>query len=261
MAEHDWVQSDDRYRGEGIGRVVLNHPDKRNALSRRMLEALDAALRSWADDAEVKVVLLAGVGPAFSAGHDLSELLHGSDGEVEAVFQTCSRVMGTIRHMDPVVIAEVEGVATAAGCQLVAAADLAVAGEQARFATPGVKIGYFCVTPAVFVSRNVSRKKAAEMLFTGEFLSAEEALAAGLVNRVVPAGEAASGALNLARQISRFSRETLARGKRDFYRQLAMAEFDALDFASRVMVENVDRPAAREGMAAFLERRQPVWPT
>ena len=260
MSVEQLVTVDDRFLDEHIARVVLDNPAKRNALSAQMLRALDNALTTVGQDPAVKVVIMGAAGPAFSAGHDLRELLTGSHEDVRDVFAVCSQVMDTIRRLGPIVVAEVEGIATAAGCQLVAAADLAVAGEDARFATPGVKIGYFCVTPAVFVSRNVGRKKAAEMLFTGEFLSASEALAAGLVNRVVPAGSALDGALILARQIARYSRDTLARGKQDFYRQLGLPEFDALDYASRIMIDNVDRPEAREGMSAFLGKREPQWP-
>jgi enoyl-CoA hydratase/carnithine racemase len=254
------VTRDRRYQADDIERVILSHTAKRNALSEQLLSELDQTLVAIEAEQRAKVVILAADGPVFSAGHDLRELRYGAESEVAAVFRTCSAVMGRIRALSALVIAEVEGIATAAGCQLVATADLAVAGSDARFATPGVKIGYFCTTPAVALSRNVGRKQALEMLVTGDFITAQQALSIGLVNRVVPAGQAEAAALELARRIVPYARATLAGGKRDFYRQLAMPDAEALDFASGVMVGNVARPEAREGMSAFLEKRQPVWP-
>lgn len=254
------VFRDTTHRDAAVERIVLQNPARRNALSSALLKALEAALHSLQQEGRAKVVILASEGPVFSAGHDLHELRYGSEADVSAVFELCEAVMTRIRTFPGIVIAEVEGIATAAGCQLVATCDLAVAGAGARFATPGVKIGYFCTTPGVALSRNVGRKKALEMLVTGDFVSAPEALAAGLINQVVPDGEARAGALSLALRIAAHARDTLVTGKRDFYQQLLMAEPDALRFASGVMTRNVARPEAREGMSAFLEKRPPVWP-
>src|SRR5579875_3062647 len=253
------VVRDTRYRDWDIERLVLSQPARRNALSRSLLEALDRELETVEREDRAKAVILAAEGPVFSAGHDLNELRCGREEDVRAVFAIAASVMTRIRNLSAIVIAEVEGVATAAGCQLVAAADLAVAGRGARFATPGVKIGYFCTTPAVALSRNVGRKKALEMLVTGDFISADEALSQGLINQVVPEGEAEAGAVALGRKIAAHARPTLVAGKRDFYRQLLLSDEEALEFAGRAMVRNVARPEAREGMSAFLERRPPVW--
>lgn len=254
------VTRDRRQAESGIERVVLANPARRNALSRALLQELDAMLAAIEAEGPVKVVILASEGPAFSAGHDLRELRFGGEDEVREVFDACAGVMTRIRTMSAIVLCEVEGVATAAGCQLVASADLAVAGADARFATPGVKIGYFCTTPGVALGRSVGRKAALAMLLTGDFVSAAEARSLGLINEVVPAGQAEAGALALARRVARHARATLVEGKRHFYRQLEMQEADALRFASGIMVEQVKKPEAREGMSAFLEKREPVWP-
>lgn len=252
------VLRDDGLADEHIVRLTLNHPAKRNALSAAMLRALADAVERVAPD-EASVIIIRAAGPAFSAGHDLNEILHGTDAEVTGVFEACERAMQAIRQASQIVVAEVEGIATAAGCQLVATCDLAVAASSARFATPGVRIGYFCVSPGVALSRNVGLKAAAAMLFTGEPVTAAEALAAGLVNRVVPAEAVEAASLALARSISRFSRHVLAHGKRHFYNQLAMSYGDAVRYASGIMAAQRAMPDAREGMAAFLAKRDPTW--
>ncbi|MDA8200488.1 MAG: enoyl-CoA hydratase-related protein [Thermaerobacter sp.] len=252
------VLRDDHLAQEHIVRLTLNHPAKRNALSAAMLRALAEAVEGVAPD-EASIIILRAAGPAFSAGHDLNEILHGTDDEVAAVFEACEQAMQAIRQASQIVVAEVQGIATAAGCQLVATCDLAVAASSARFATPGVRIGYFCVSPGVALSRNVGVKAAAAMLFTGEPVTAAEALAAGLVNRVVPAEAVEDASLAMARSISRFSRHVLAHGKQHFYAQLAMSYGDALSYASGVMVAQRAMPDAHEGMAAFLSKRDPTW--
>jgi enoyl-CoA hydratase/carnithine racemase len=255
----DLVLYDPSLEDERIGIVTLNHPEKRNALSRAMLVALDERLRAIAHDGRVNVVILRGMGTVFSSGHDLREILEGDPLEVLDLFETCFATMQTMRQMPQIVVAEVHGIATAAGLQLVATADLAVASSVAKFATPGVKIGFFCSTPAVALSRNIGRKKAAELLFTGEFMDAEDALRSGLVNRVVPPEELGSATVELARLVARHARATLALGKKHFYRQLGMDEFDALAYMSQVMATNSAAPDAKEGISAFLTKRQPVW--
>jgi enoyl-CoA hydratase/carnithine racemase len=212
------------------------------------------------------VIVLRAAGPAFSSGHDLKEMTarrtdsDGGKAAFAALFSQCSRLMQTIvRHPKPV-IAQVQGIATAAGCQLVASCDLAVASQQARFATPGVNIGLFCSTPMVALSRNVSRKHAIEMLLTGEMISAEEARRIGLVNRVVAQEQLESETMKLAELIAAKPRATVKIGKEAFYRQLEMGLSDAYDYASRVMTENMLAAEAREGIGAFVEKRDPKWP-
>lgn len=251
------VERDDQFLDERIVRLTLNNARKRNALSAAMLHALAEAVHAVPDRASA--IIVRAHGPVFSSGHDLNEILHGTDAEVAAVFDHCEDAMTAIRSARQIVIAEVNGLATAAGCQLVATCDLALAATTAQFATPGVRIGYFCVSPGVPLSRNVGQKAAAAMLFTGAPITAAEALARGLVNQVVPGEELADAALTLARQVAEFSGDVLARGKQHFYRQLAMPEFEALAYASRVMVDQRHRPDAVEGISAFLEKRPPVW--
>ncbi len=252
------VLRDDQFAQEHIVRLTLNHAAKRNALSAAMLRALAEALAAVAAS-DARVVIVRAAGPVFSAGHDLREILHGTEAEVAAVFQECEGAMAAIREAPQVVVAEVAGLATAAGCQLVATCDLAVAARSAQFATPGVHIGYFCVSPGTALSRNVGVKAAAAMLFTGDPVNAEEAREAGLVNRVVDPDTLAEETLELARRIARFSRHVLAHGKRHFYAQLDRPAGEALAYASRVMVEQRAMPDAQEGMAAFLAKRAPVW--
>jgi enoyl-CoA hydratase/carnithine racemase len=239
--------------------LTLNHAQKRNALSGAMLSALQGQLDRSAKEPGVRVAILRAAGPVFSAGHDLRELAGGCEAEHEALFELCTRVMETIRLLPWPVIAQVQGLATAAGCQLVASCDLVLASEQAAFATPGVKIGLFCSTPAVALSRAVMPKKAMEMLLTGTAISAAEAERAGLVNRVVPAERLAEETMRLAQQIATASAHTLALGKRAFYRQLSLDRPAAYEVAQQVMVENAQTADAQEGMRAFLEKRLPHW--
>jgi enoyl-CoA hydratase/carnithine racemase len=246
-------------QADGIAFLTLNHPEKRNALSTGMLAALKEHLTRIAADRSVRVVILRAAGPAFSAGHDLREVVRGNGAEHATLFALCTEVMETIRTLPQPVIAQVHGVATAAGCQLVATCDLVVASEDATFATPGVKIGLFCTTPGVALARAVPAKKAMEMLLTGTPISAAEAERVGLVNRVVPRERLAEETLQLARQVAGASAGTVALGKRAFYEQLPLDYPAAYAVAQKVMVENAQTPDAREGMTAFLEKRPPRW--
>jgi enoyl-CoA hydratase/carnithine racemase len=249
----------------GLLVLTLARPEARNSLSRPMLAALQAAIATASTDTGVRAVVIAGKGPAFCAGHDLRELTeHRSDpdggrGFTEHLMRECSAFMQSLLRCPKPVIAAVEGVATAAGCQLVATCDLAVASETARFATPGVNIGLFCSTPMVALSRNVPRKRAMEMLLLGEMLFAGEAAAYGLVNRVVPGGTALDAALALARTVASKPPVTLAIGKEAFYRQAEMSLADAYDYAAKVMVENMMHAESKEGIGAFLQKRTPDW--
>lgn len=247
------------FQGGPVARLTLNRAERRNALSRQLLEELLAALDRCAASRETRVVVLAGSGAVFSAGHDLHEIRAASAGEVEALFELCSRVMLRLQELPQPVIARVHGLATAAGCQLVAACDLAVAAEGASFATPGVGIGLFCSTPAVPVVRAVGRKRAMEMLLTGTPIDARTALEWGLVNRVVPLERLDDEITTLAEAIVAASAETVALGKRAFYRQLALPESDAYRVACEAMCANAASDDAREGIGAFLEKRRPVW--
>jgi enoyl-CoA hydratase/carnithine racemase len=240
--------------------LTLNRPRQFNALSGALLESLQAALDGLARDGRVRAVILTGAGPAFCAGHDLKEMRAlPSQAEVEALFARCSAVMRSLVALPQPVIAAVNGLATAAGCQLVAQADLAVASQDARFAVSGINLGLFCSTPAVALSRNLGRKRAAEMLFTGDFIDAETALDWGLVNRVVPADRVREGALDLANKLVAKPRDSLAMGKALFYRQLEAGLAAAYDDASRTIACNFATPSAKEGVAAFLEKRPPDW--
>jgi enoyl-CoA hydratase/carnithine racemase len=249
----------------GIAVLTLNRPQARNSLSEAMLQALGEALTAIAHDRGVRAVVLAANGPAFSAGHDLKELnaRRADDDRGRAYFKhimtLCSTVMQQIVMLPQPVIAAVQATATAAGCQLVASCDLAVASRAAKFATPGVNIGLFCSTPMVALSRNVSRKHAMEMLLTGELIAADEAARIGLVNHVVEPGSERDEALKLARKITAKSALTLKIGKEAFYRQLEMPLADAYKYASEVMVENMLARDAEEGISAFIEKRQPKW--
>jgi len=245
---------------EGIATLTLNRPQARNALSMALMAALQEALDAIASDPAVRVVVIAGAGPAFCAGHDLRELrANPGRTQYEAVFARCSQLMQTIVRLPKPVIARVHGVATAAGCQLVASCDLAVASEAARFATPGVNIGLFCSTPMVALTRAVGRKAAMEMLLTGELVDAAEACRLGLVNRTVPA-EALDGEIErLARQLAGKSALTLAIGKEAFYRQAELPLAEAYDYAAKVMTRNMLARDAEEGIDAFLEKRRPSW--
>ncbi|MFP5255922.1 MAG: enoyl-CoA hydratase [Acidimicrobiia bacterium] len=238
-----------------VTRITLNRPDRRNALSAELMTELTEALRA----AEGRVVVIAAAGPAFSAGHDLSELRAADPEDAERIFGVCTELMTTVQSIDQPVIARVHGVATAAGCQLVASCDLAVAEEGARFATPGVRIGLFCSTPMVPLARAVGPKRALEMLFTGELIDAATALDWGLVNRVVPADELDAAVAALAARIAEASPMVLALGKRTFYAQQAMDQAGAYDLAGSTMCANLDTEDAKEGIGAFLEKRTPTW--
>jgi enoyl-CoA hydratase/carnithine racemase len=240
-------------------RIVLNRPEKRNALSLELMEEMIGALREVSARRETRAIVIEGAGPAFSAGHDLSEMT-GRDREFLAqLFDRCSAMMELLHEVPQPVIAKVHGIATAAGCQLVAACDLAVAAEGTRFATPGVKIGLFCSTPMVPVSRAVGRKRAMQMLLTGEPIDAATALDWGLVNRVLPHDELEPAVAELVQAIARSSAYTVGTGKRAFYAQIDRAEDEAYERCERVMTENALAHDAQEGMTAFLEKREPVW--
>lgn len=242
-----------------IARITLDRPEQRNALSQELLRALGAALRDCSASTDVRVAIVAGSGPAFSAGHDLRELRESSSQRTAELFRECSDVMLGIQDLAIPVIARVHGMATAAGCQLVAACDLAIAAENARFATPGVNIGLFCSTPAVPLVRAVGRKRALEMLLTGTPIDAATALDWGLVNRVVPEAELEASVDELARKIAAASRSTIALGKRAFYEEIGLPDRSAYATASAAMVENAASPDAVEGIEAFLARRPPRW--
>jgi enoyl-CoA hydratase/carnithine racemase len=243
----------------GVVRLTLNRPERRNALSQAMLSELGAALGQIASDRTVKVVVVAATGAVFCSGHDLSEMVGRSQAEYEALFARCSQVMQQIRRLPQPVIARVQGIATAAGCQLVATCDLAVAAVEARFATPGVKIGLFCTTPMVPLVRAVPPKAAMEMLLTGIPISAERAQALGLVNRVVPADQLDASIRELTDAILASSPTVVSRGKQAFYDQLAIDEPAAYARATCLMTEGAGEHDAQEGIAAFLEKRPPQW--
>jgi enoyl-CoA hydratase/carnithine racemase len=249
----------------GVLVVTLNTPERRNSLSRAMMAALAEAIANASADRHVAAIVLAAAGPAFCAGHDLKELTaHRADPDggrafYEDTMRACARLMQDIVASPKPVIAAVQGIATAAGCQLVATCDLAVAASSAAFATPGVNIGLFCSTPMVALSRNVPRKQAMEMLLLGEAMSAEDAARYGLVNRVVPPERVLDEALGMARIIAAKSRTTVTIGKHAFYRQIEQPLAAAYDDAAAVMVENMMARDAAEGICAFLEKRSPVW--
>lgn len=237
--------------------LTLNRPERRNPLGLEMMEALIDALTTL--PAATAAVVIAGAGPAFSAGHDLAEVLGGDESELEKIFARCTELMETISRIPQPVVARVHGVATAAGCQLVAAADLAVAAESARFATPGVKIGLFCSTPMVPISRAIGRKRAMEMLLTGQMIDASTALDWGLVNRVVPDDQLDSAVGELVESIIAFSPAVIALGKQTFYSQIDVDQHQAYEDTRAVMVANAQMEDAKEGMGAFLDKRQPTW--
>jgi enoyl-CoA hydratase/carnithine racemase len=243
-----------------VARVTLNRPERRNALSESLLEQLAAALAHLANNRHVRVVVLAANGPAFCAGHDLNEMVGRSQREYHDLFSLCSNVMLELRRLPQPVVARVQGTATAAGCQLVAACDLAVAADTATFATPGVKIGLFCTTPMVPLVRAIPPKPALEMLFTGEPISAARAYELGLVNRVAPADNLDDAVAELVGPILAASPLVVRLGKAAFYQQLTLDERAAYEQATDVMADNAIRGDAQEGIAAFLEKRQPAWP-
>jgi enoyl-CoA hydratase/carnithine racemase len=239
--------------------LTLNRPEKRNALSRELLEELDATLSRIAGDKSIRVAVLGGRGPVFSSGHDLSEMQGCHETEYHALFALCSRVMQQFRRLPQPVIARVHGTATAAGCQLVAACDLVVAAETATFATPGVKIGLFCTTPMVPLVRSIPAKPALEMLLTGKPISAQRAYELGLVNRVVPAEDLDAAVNEYVEAILASSPLIIQIGKRAFYDQLPLEEEAAYKRATDVMTDNALRRDAQEGIRAFLEKRRPTW--
>jgi enoyl-CoA hydratase/carnithine racemase len=248
---------------DGIATVTLAHPEKRNALSLATMLELLRAFEEIAVDRTARVAILRALGPVFSAGHDLRELVF-AEGEIAPdeharIFETCVNVMTAIQTIPQPVIAEVAGVATAAGCQLVASCDLAIASAAARFATPGVKIGLFCTTPMIALTRAIGRKRAMEMLLTGDFIDAATAERYGLVNHVVPAEELEAATLELAHKIARASASTVALGKAAFYRQIELDQTSAYGVAKEIMTCNARDHDAQEGMSAFLERRSPAW--
>ena len=249
-----------RVREDGpAATITLDRPDKRNALSLELMHEVIEALERVGARAETRAIVIEGAGPAFSAGHDLGEMIGREPAFYRELFDVCTVMMETIHRLRQPVIAKVHGVATAAGCQLVAACDLAVAAEGTRFATPGVKIGLFCSTPMVPVSRAVGRKRALQLLLTGEPIDAETALAWGLVNRVVPAEQLDESVAELVAAIARSSAMTIAVGKQAFYDQIDLDEPGAYDLTKGVMATNSLAVDAQEGMSAFLEKREPVW--
>ena len=243
----------------GVVRLTLNRPERRNALSEAMLTELGTALDQIAADRTARVVVLGAAGSVFCSGHDLGEMAGRPEADYQTLFSRCSRVMQQIRKLPQPVIARVQGLATAAGCQLVATCDLAVAVSEARFATPGVKIGLFCTTPMVPLVRAVPPKVAMEMLLTGIPITAARALEVGLVNRVVSADQLDASIKELTDAIVASSGATLSLGKRAFYDQLALDEGTAYDQATCVMVENAIQYDAQEGITAFLQKRPPQW--
>jgi enoyl-CoA hydratase/carnithine racemase len=245
---------------EGVlARVTLNRPDKRNALSLELMQELIDALDTIGADPDVRAVVIEGAGVAFSAGHDLSEMVGRDLPFYQRLFDVCTELMEKIHRVPQPVIAKVHGIATAAGCQLVAACDLAVAAEDARFATPGVKIGLFCSTPMVPLSRAIGRKRALEMLLTGELVEASTALEWGLVNRVVPSEQLEDAVAELVDAIARSSPLTVGIGKEAFYAQVELDEHRAYDLTKAVMSMNSMAADAQEGICAFLEKRDPSW--
>ena len=245
---------------DGITTLTLNRPAQYNALSGAMLDELQHALDAIDRDESVRVVVIAANGKAFCPGHDLKEMRSSEEREFhQALFARCSKMMLTINQLRQPVIARVNGIATAAGCQLVANCDLAVAAEDARFAVSGINVGLFCSTPAVPLSRNMGRKQALHMLLTGDFISAQTAQSYGLVNEVVPAAELEQATLALARKIIAKSAHAIALGKDMFYRQLGMDLSEAYAYAAERMACNMDSHDAREGIDAFIEKRKPEW--
>ena len=246
-------------RDAPVATITMNRPEKRNALSSEMMRELTDALRALSAESDVRAIVLAANGPAFSAGHDLRELVDGDIKRYRAVFDLCTELMETIQAIPQPVIASVQKIATAAGCQLVATCDLAVAAEEATFGTPGVKIGLFCTPPMVALSRAVGRKRALQMLMTGRLISAETAADWGLVNTVVPADQLASATRDLALAIANASPLTVALGKQAFYTQIDLDQPKAYAYAKEVMSMNAMAADAQEGMCAFLDKRQPAW--
>lgn len=245
--------------GAPVARVTLNRPERRNALSLALMKELTACLRSIGESTETQAVILAASGTVFSAGHDLNEMRGRSLSDYRQLFEVCVELMTTMQRIPQPVIAEVQGMATAAGCQLVATCDLAIAAEEAKFATPGVRIGLFCSTPMVALTRAVGRKRALEMLLTGAAIDAHTAAEWGLINRVVPASQLRAQAEQMARQIAEASCLTVGIGKQAFYAQIDLDQAKAYDYTKEVMSLNALAADAQEGIGAFLEKRQPCW--
>ena len=242
-----------------VGRLILSRPERRNALSMAAMEEITHGLEELAAASGIQVIVVEGRGPAFSAGHDIAEMRDREPAFYQELFGQCTVMMQTIHRVSPPVIAKVQGVATAAGCQLVASCDLVVAAQGSTFATPGVRIGLFCTTPMVPISRAVGQKRAMEMLLTGEPISAETAQDWGLVNRIAPAGQLDAVVDELVGQITRWSPAVVGIGKDAFYRQLGLSEDDAYEVAQPTMAANATAADAQEGFAAFLEKRPAVW--
>ncbi|MDC1046363.1 enoyl-CoA hydratase [Candidatus Pseudothioglobus singularis] len=255
----------EEFIANGVYRLTLNDAKKRNTLSEEMMAKLKSSLTDATDNKSIRVIIIAGNGPAFCSGHDLKQMTAGRDNDDQGlnyfkkVFASCSELMQMIVEHSKPIIAEVSGVAAAAGCQLVACCDLAVAGKSARFITPGVNIGLFCSTPMVALSRNVSNKAAMEMLLTGEMVSADKAEHIGLINRVTDDADLIQETTALAELIASKSSLTLKIGKEAFYKQKDMPLSEAYDFASKVMVDNMLEHDAKEGIGSFLEKRKPKW--
>lgn len=245
---------------DGIRNIVLSNPKKRNALSLAMLKSLQSDILHEAESKDLKVIIISAEGPVFSSGHDLKELTReqGRDYHTE-VFQTCSEVMTLIQSHPVPIIAMVNGLATAAGCQLVASCDIAVASDKSSFATPGVNVGLFCSSPAVALGRAVPRKVALEMLFTGEPISAQEALLHGLISKVVPEVQLEEETLKIAKKIASLSRSVVTLGKATFYKQLPQDLRTAYCLTSQAMVDNLALQDGQEGISAFLQKRKPIW--
>ena len=249
------------HRDAPVATLTLNKPDRRNALSIEMMQELTATLEATSADPEINAIILAAEGPAFSAGHDLREMTCGGDvAHYRRVFDVCTELLDTVQKVRQPVIAQIDVIATAAGCQLVATCDLALASNESKFATPGVKIGLFCSTPMVAVSRAIGRKRAMEMLLTGDLISAEDAVRFGLINRVVAADALQAAGNTLARKIAEKSSYTVGLGKKAFYEQLKMPITDAYAHCCEIMTDNMLAPDAVEGIDAFLQKRSPKWP-
>jgi enoyl-CoA hydratase/carnithine racemase len=244
---------------EPVAIITMNRPERRNALSLALMEELISCFRTLGQNRDIRVIILAANGPAFSAGHDLSELVDRHIGDYRQVFDVCTDLMTLIQTVPQPVIAEVQGIATAAGCQLVATCDLAVASEQSQFATPGVRIGLFCTTPMVALTRAIGRKRALEMLLTGTAIDAQTAMQYGLVNKVVPKEQLREEANSLAARISDASSLTVSVGKQAFYTQIDLEQPKAYAYAKEVMSLNAMAEDAQEGMGAFLQKRVPCW--
>ncbi len=244
---------------DGIGTITLNRPEKRNALSLELLKELNDLLSSMSENGEVRVVIIKGEGKVFCAGHDIAQLVDHEMTFYRKIFGICWEIMEKIQRLPQPVIAQVHGVATAAGCQLVAACDLSVAEEGALFGTPGVKIGLFCTTPGVPLVRAIGRKRALEMLLTGSMISAHEAERYGLINKVVPVDRLSAETMALAQKIAEASPFVLSIGKAAFYGQLNLSDSRAYDYGKEVMVTNLFAEDAQEGLSAFLEKRKPTW--